>query len=280
MKPLMGVEYGRGATANIVISGGPALAPAAVYEMFPNTEKITVTPDDVDINTCAADRFGENFEIQKKIYAATPTGRHIMIGGDHSTNFGHFAAIADQMPDADMCLVYVDAHLDMHTPKSSQTQASGAPHGTNVHALLGNGDARWLSLQHRRPALRPENVFFIGTRSWEPAEINAVQDMDIFMRRAADVHDHIALSQTIAEIRSRINGRPFVLSFDFDAIDPKFFSDVLVPEPNGISVDAALEIVRAFAPDAHSVEFVEYAPTGDAHSKQIVQQMVEIALNA
>ena len=168
---MMGVAYGRAATATIT-DQGPTLAPAAIKSMFPEKQWTIVTPDEFNLAECIADRFGENFKIQQKIYNATPTTSHIMIGGDHSTNFGHFAAIADQFPDEDICLVYIDAHLDIHTPASSQAQASGAPHGTNVRALLGDGDSRWLSLQTKRPALRPENIFYLGTRSYEPAELN------------------------------------------------------------------------------------------------------------
>ena len=36
MKHIMGIEYGRGATAVVVVNGGPALAPAAVKKMYPN----------------------------------------------------------------------------------------------------------------------------------------------------------------------------------------------------------------------------------------------------
>ena len=40
MKNIMGIEYGRGATAAIVIDGGPALAPAAVKQMYPDAEPL------------------------------------------------------------------------------------------------------------------------------------------------------------------------------------------------------------------------------------------------
>ncbi len=278
-KSIMGVEYGRGATA-VVVEGGPALAPAEVHKMFPDADWTTVVADRFDAEACAKDRFGENFNIQRKIYAATPCDTHILIGGDHSVNFGHFAAIADQMLGEDVCLVYIDAHLDIHTPASSRAQASGAPHGTNVRALLGSGDERWLGLVKHRPALKKENVFYVGARSYEPAEIDFVTRNNIFMRRPRDISTLDALDEVIAEIRSRIDSRPYVVSFDFDAIAPTFFSDVLVPEAGGISVDAALRLMRAFAPDAHSVEFVEYSPTGDAQSREIVRQLVDIALNS
>jgi len=272
----IGIEYGRGATAKIV-EGGPALAPAAVRDMFPGGRWTIVSADPKTAAECMADRFGENFEIQKKIYAATPAGRHIFIGGDHSVNFGHFAALADQMPDEDLCLVYIDAHLDIHTPESSQAEASGAPHGTNVRADLGEGDARWLSLQKKFPALRPENLFYLGSRSYEPSEIKFVRDNDIFMRTPAQLKTDGDIDDTIAEIRRRIDGRPFVVSFDFDAIDPQYFKDVLVPEPDGISMYTARRLVREFC-DAHSFEFVEYAPSGDETSADAVKKLISIAM--
>lgn len=275
---IMGVEYGRGATAHVVASGGPAAAPAAVKQMYPDADWTTVIADPFDAALCATDRFGENYLIQKKIYAATPFEPHVMIGGDHSVNFGHFAALADRLPDTDLCLVYIDAHLDIHTPATSVAQASGTPHGTNVRALLGDGDARWLSLQSHRPALRPENIFYLGTRSYEDAEIEFVRKKNIFMRRADTLQTPDDWARAINDIRNKIKSRQYVVSFDFDAIDPKIFSDVLVPEPDGISLAAAEYFIRAFAPDAHSFEFVEYAPSGDSASAEIVNKLVGIAL--
>ena len=274
---MMGVAYGRAATATIT-DQGPALAPAAIKSMFPEKQWTIVTPDEFNLAECIADRFGENFKIQQKIYNATPTTSHIMIGGDHSTNFGHFAAIADQFPDEDICLVYIDAHLDIHTPASSQAQASGAPHGTNVRALLGDGDSRWLSLQTKRPALRPENIFYLGTRSYEPAEIEYATSQNIYMRTPAQLDTDEKLQNAISEIKTRIGNRKFVVSFDFDAIDPKYFRDVLVPAPNGIDINAAQQLLGAFR-TAHSIEFVEYAPTGDSESARIAQQLIQIVAN-
>ena len=259
MKSLFGIEYGRGATAQIVLDG-PALAPAAVQKMYPDAKWTMVTADPYDADLWARDRFGENLLIQKKIYAATPDAPHVMIGGDHSVNFGHFAALADKLIPDDLCLIYIDAHLDAHTPESSRAQASGAPHGANVRALAGDGDERWLGLQTRVPALRPENMFYLASRSYEPAEIDFVHQNNIFMRTPLDLD-------------------PYVVSFDFDAIDPNTFASVLVPEPNGISLSAARQLTHAFAPDAHSFEFVEYAPRdGDVQSADIVRELVGIAL--
>lgn len=276
MIPFFGIEYGRGCLRT-AIEGGPALAPTAVKQMFTNTKWTTVVADPFDANECANDRFGENFKIQKKIYANTPCDKHIMIGGDHSVNYGHFVALRNQIPTQDLCLVYIDAHLDIHTPESAQAQASGAPHGTNVRALLGDGDKRWLTLQNTVPALKPENLFYLATRSYEPAEIEYASEKNIYIRPAHQLQTKSDWETAVNEVRNKIGNRPFVVSFDFDAIDPKYFRDVLVPAGNGITVEAAEYLIREFS-DAHSFEFVEYAPSGDSASADIVKRLLNLVI--
>lgn len=274
----MGIEYGRGCLKT-AIDGGPALATTAVKKMFPDATWTTVTAEPFSADECARDRFGENFKIQQAIYAQTPSERHIMIGGDHSVNFGHFAALADRIPDTDLCLIYIDAHLDIHNPESAVAQASGAPHGCNVRALLGDGDSRWLTLQSKCPAVKAENIFYLGIRSFEPAEINFVRENNIYVRMADELKTREDWTVTISEIRERIANKPFVVSLDFDVLDPKYFSDILVPAENGISADAAEFLVDAFK-NAYGFEFVEYAPTGDKQSNDIAKHLIGIVANA
>lgn len=277
MTNFLGIEYGRGCLRT-AIPDGPALAPKTIRNMFPDEKWLMVSPGPFDAEKCERDRFGENLEIQKKIYANTPSERHIMIGGDHSVNYGHFAAIRDSIPNNDLCLVYIDAHLDIHTPQTALAQASGAPHGTNVRALMGTGDERWMKLQKKFPALKPENVFYLGTRSFEPAEIEFVRENNIYMKTTDMLSTESGLESAIREIREKIGNRPFVVSLDFDVIDPKYFRDVLVPAGNGLTVDATARIVSAFR-DAFSFEFVEYAPSGDESSANIAKKLIEIVVN-
>lgn len=272
MIKFLGIEYSRGATAK-VLNGGPALAPRAIQQIFPNATWTIITPDNVNPDSIN-DRFGDAFNIHKKIYNNTPHEKHIFVGGDHSVNFSHFACIADQYPNEDLCLVYFDAHLDIHTPESSIREASGAPHGTNVRHLLGEGDSRWLSLQHKKPALKPENIFFFGTRSCEPSEMKYVKDNNIFFRTPAQLETKADWDKAFNEVRNRIGTKKFIVSFDFDGIDPKYFRDVWVPEQNGLSVEFARAFIQEFS-DAINFEFVEYAPNGDMQSADIVRELIE-----
>lgn len=276
MTVFLGIEYGRGAT-KVIRNDGPALAPKLVHTMFPNEQWTFVTPAPFDKAECERDRFGENFKIQQLIYSKTPNAPHIMIGGDHSVNFGHFCAVADNLDTSDLCLVYIDAHLDIHTPDTSRAQASGAPHGTNVRALLGDGDARWLSIPQRHPVLKPENLFYIATRSFEPAEIEYAKKQNIHISFASDIHNQSDLESIISNIRQQIGSRPYVVSFDVDAINPEYFNDVLVPESGGLTVEMAQTLVQSFQ-DAYSFEFVEYAPSGDKNCESIVKDLIGILL--
>ncbi len=277
MIKFLGVEYSRGATAKI-INGGPALAPRTVQKMFPDADWTIISPDPISDEDCMADRFGDSFNMHKKIYPNTPTEKHIFIGGDHSVNFSHFAAIADQHSNEDLCLVYFDAHLDIHTPQSSKAEASGAPHGTNVRHLLGEGDERWLSLPKNKPVLKPENLFYFGSRSFEPSEIKYVKENNIFYRTPAQLQTKEDWDNAFAQVRNRIGNKKFVISFDFDGIDEKYFKDVWVPESNGLSLDFAKYFVEQFS-DAINFEFVEWAVSGDKQSADIVRELIGIVVN-
>ena len=129
----------------------------------------------------------------------------------------------------------------------------------------------------KAPALTPDRVFYLGTRSYEPAEIEFTRANNIYIRTPEQLKTESDWRNAIREIRRKIGDRPFVVSFDFDAIDPKYFSDVLVPAGNGLTVAAAEYFIREFD-DATSFEFVEYAPSGDVASALIVKQLVGLVV--
>ena len=143
---------------------------------------------------------------------------------------------------------------------------------------MGDGDARWLAIPKKIPALKPENMFYFGSRSFEPAELKFVREKNIFVRYANELQTMASVRDAVTTVREKIAGRPFVLSFDFDGIDPRFFPDVWVPEQNGLSIDAAEYMVNAFK-DAYGIEFVEYAPNGDEQSANIVRNLIQIAID-
>ena len=62
----------------------------------------------------------------------------MLIGGDHSAAAGYWSGIAQaHQPRGDIGLVWIDAHMDSHTPFTSP---NGYVHGMPLAALLGHGD--------------------------------------------------------------------------------------------------------------------------------------------
>ena len=71
----------------------------------------------------------------------------VVIGGDHSIAIGTWSGVAAQLGEPPG-LLWIDAHLDSHTPETSY---SGAIHGMPLACLLGRGDNDQLGrLSHRR----------------------------------------------------------------------------------------------------------------------------------
>jgi arginase family enzyme len=126
--------------------------------------------------------------------------------------------------------------------------------------------------------LKPENLFYLGTRSYESAEDQFVTGAGIFNRSADQLKTESDWAGAVAETRRRIGNRPFVVSFDFDSLDPKIFRDVLVPAGGGISAACAKFLLSGFR-DAVSFEFVEYAPGGCVESAALVRDLISIVYN-
>ena len=266
----IGVNYGRGATKN-PITTGCELGPQKINELFPTNPWEMITPSwEFDIEKLKADRFSENFEMQKLIYnhiSNLPKDKienHILIGGDHSVNFAHFKAVKQFYPNEEIGLIYIDAHFDIHTPESSQREASGSPHGTNVRHLLGYGDERYLSLGTNKTPLKKENLFYIGARSYEPSELQFVQDENIFTTDNSKVNTLDYLKETVKNILTKLNGKKYIISIDFDVLSTNDFTAVQVPEENGINFDILNKVIpELITPQLICTEFVEYAPQFD-----------------
>ena len=90
----------------------------------------------------------------------------LIIGGDHSIAIGTWSGVA-RFVGAPVGLLWIDAHLDSHTPETSY---SGAIHGMPLACLLGRGDKRLLGLGLSGVQLDPLHTVVLGPRSWEPEE--------------------------------------------------------------------------------------------------------------
>lgn len=188
----------------------------------------------------------------------------LVLGGDHSCAIGTWSGIADAWRAAGRIgLIWIDAHLDSHTPQTSESQA---PHGMPLAALLGHGLPALTDLFDWRAKLLPQHVVVIGARSYETGERALLQRLGVRVM-AIDEVARRGLDACIAEaIRIVSRGTcGYGVSFDLDAIDPRDVSAVGSPAEQGIGAQTAVAALRGFAGDARLLgfELVEYNPERD-----------------
>jgi arginase len=177
----------------------------------------------------------------------------IVIGGDHSCAIGTWGGIAKKYQE--FGLIWVDAHMDSHTPETSITQNV---HGMPAANLLGYGDFANLI----QPSLKPENVVFIGIRSYEQAERELLESLGIKIFYAHDPNGLDAiLQETFDYFPSAL---PLGITIDVDAFDPKYTPGVNTPEPGGLDFNEFIKGVKLHQKKPFcAVEIVEFNPIFD-----------------
>lgn len=215
-------------------------------------------------------------QLARAVYDAIGRGAFpLVIGGDHSCAVGTWSGVAARCrrPERQVCdaapgngslgLLWVDAHLDSHTPETSHT---GLIYGMPLAALLGYGEAAFVHCLVSGAKVLPQHVCVLGARSYEPEE-RALLDrigvrvigMEEVVRRGVGA----AIDEALAIVRSASSG--YGISLDLDAIDPRDAPGVGTPAPGGIR---AAELVSALAgaaadPLLRGLEIAEYNPRRD-----------------
>ncbi len=205
--------------------------------------------------------------------------RFIVVGGDHSSAVGTWnGARAGMKKRGALGLIWIDAHMDAHTP---QTSPSGRLHGMPLAALLGFGDASLTRLGFGRgPALLPQHLCLIGARSFEPAEAELLKRLGVRVYSMEDVRARgmaMVMEEAVAHVQSGTSG--FGVSIDLDAIDPRDAPAVTTPVAEGLSGGDVVAALRATVdnPRFLGLEIAEFNPDGDRDGRTaaLMEQMID-----
>lgn len=191
----------------------------------------------------------------KNIVANTTTPPTI-IGGDHSCAIGTWSGIAQK--HGYFGLIWVDAHMDSHTP---QTSISQNVHGMPLASLLGYGDFTDLT----QPKLKPENLILIGIRSYEPEERELLERLGVTIYYDEDCRDiNNVMQQAFNHFPPNL---PLGISIDMDAFTQEDAPGVGTPEPGGLELN---EFISAVKNNLHqplaALEIVEFNPRFDVEN--------------
>jgi arginase len=202
----------------------------------------------------------------------------VVFGGDHSCAIGTWSGVASSIRSyGDLGLIWIDAHLDSHTPESSPT---GNLHGQPISHLLGHGNQKLKTIGDSLPKLKPENLVFVGIRSYEPEETEFLQKLGVKIFYDEDVTKrgiNDCMSEAIERVSHKTYG--FGMSIDLDGFRISDAPAVGTPEEGGIIASEFLSFIQGHSMEKLLVtELVEFMPQKDDENKtseKLIANLIE-----
>ncbi len=199
-----------------------------------------------------------------------------VIGGDHSCAVGTWSGAANALKAIHsdnkhpLGLIWVDAHMDSHTP---QTSVSGAYHGMPLACLLDKGLPALRNIGTQGAKLLPEHVCLVGVRSYEAAEASLLKQLGVrvfFMEEVKQRGLRAIMDDALSIVK---NTAGFGISIDLDAIDPVDAPGVGSPTQDGLQAEQLIKclahIIKQSAKQKNYIgaEITEYNPFRDVNKK-------------
>lgn len=284
---LIGAEVGEGASDGGCKWGASALRERGIQQALADTgravtwgDTVTAQPLQASSRLAAIEAFSD--ELAGAVERALRAGNQpLVLGGDHSCAAGTWSAVAHFLhPTGRLGLVWIDAHLDAHTPHTSDSQA---PHGMPLAALLGHGSDGMAALYGWRRKLLPQHVVVIGARSYERAEAELLAELQVRVMTMDEVLDR-GFAACFAEARTLVKQGTvgWGLTLDLDGLDPLDAPGTGTPVDMGIRLADALPVLAGCSHDPSFVamELAEYNPLRDfgGSTAQAAIQLVCAAL--
>jgi arginase len=207
------------------------------------------------------------------VYHSVEQGKMpLVLGGDHSIAVGTVAGVSryQRKHGRKLGLIWVDAHADMNTPKSSP---SGNVHGMPLACIIGYGPPELSGLAGHVPMVEAANVAVVGLRSVDPTEKSNVRNAGVhaFTMRDIDERGLRAVMQDAVACASE-GTAGIHLSFDMDVVDPTEAPGVGTPVNGGITYREAHLAMELICDSGRliSAEVVEVNPVLDVANRTAV----------
>ncbi len=185
----------------------------------------------------------------------------VVIGGDHSIAMGSLAALGEFYGTENVAVVYIDAHTDINTDKTS---ASGCIHGMDLAAACGLCCGA-LTVGRNRVNLLGKNLHIIGARSIDPPEYDIIREQGVHLYTAEEVRTQ-GMETVLAQVLPALAGKRVHISFDVDSLDPSVFPATGYNIPDGLTLEQAETALGTVLSTGRvcSLECVEYNPLLDS----------------
>lgn len=221
-------------------------------------------------------RYSQGLEKTVRQLVKTSQTTPVFIGGDHSMAFGTWSGVVNALHAYDeFGLVWVDAHMDAHTPVTAvQGKWGGHFHGMPLAHLLGKGDKALCELGDARVKINPKYLALIGIRSFESGEKELLDSLGVrvfYMDEVTERGLETCLQEAIDIARAAPKG--WGASIDLDAFDPEETPAVGTPEENGLSLAEFIDFVKKAEAKStlKAIEVTEYNALKDTEDKKTAQ---------
>lgn len=267
---LIGAEVGEGASDGGCKWGAAALRDQGIAQALAHTGRNVTWGDMVAAQALCATTRLEAIEVfsqrlARSVERALLQGHQpLVVGGDHSCAVGTWSAVAEVLrPTGALGLIWIDAHLDAHTPETSDSQA---PHGMPLASLLGYGTEGLTHLYGWGGKLQATNVVVIGARSYEAAEKALLERLGVRVLYMDEVFER-GFAACFEEARAIVKAHTagWGITLDLDGLDPLDAPGTGTPVEQGIRLADALTVLQncSHDPDFVAMELTEYNPLRD-----------------
>lgn len=203
--------------------------------------------------------------------------RFLTLGGDHSSAIGTWSGAAAAL-DQPLGLLWIDAHLDSHTPQTSHSQNI---HGMPLAVLLGYGENELTQIQGKKPKISPENLVILGARNFEEGEHALLERLGVPIFYMPEIQ-RLGLDAVMKKATKIITEKTgaFGFSLDLDGLDPRDAPAVGYREPEGIRSAELFPHLQLLAQNPHFIgaEIAEFNPLRDEDQKteQLIVDLIQI----
>lgn len=205
--------------------------------------------------------------------------RFCTLGGDHSCAIGTWSGAASAI-EGPLGLIWIDAHMDAHTPESSHSHNI---HGMPVASLLGHGPQALTQILSTEPKLSPEHIHMFGMRSFEPAEQALLDKLGVHYYLMPTIHQqglHVLLDNAVTAML-QAGATQLGISIDIDGFDPEDAPAVDSAVADGIKARDFLNWLPKLVerPQFIGLEIAEFNPPLDQHNRteQLILELLHAA---
>jgi len=187
----------------------------------------------------------------------------IFLGGDHSASIGTVGGVTH---DAEIGLIWIDAHGDFNTPDTSDSQNV---HGMALAVLLGLGPRELVDVGRPGPKVKAENVVLIGVRDLDQEEKELIRASGCTVFTMRDV-DEIGIRAVLTRVLKGFKHLDKIhVSLDLDVMDPLDAPGVGTPSQGGLTYREGQLIMEILAETEklHSVDIMEINPILDIQNR-------------